>query len=182
MLQRSLLNEVTWSSLHLMPLVPAIVDWTVIPVDLPSLDFQKIFFLVLFLTLLLISQVSYTRPFSWSPFNASHCPLLTALKYFLLKHTKIISYLSTFADDIFPDTSYAFSKEFQTTVLQPLATASQYILIIIVIQHKLEYIFKYLLPSPHWELFWDRLQHLTHFSILSATFLSSWTGHRRLPT
>lgn len=127
MLQRSLLSEVTWSSLHLTPLVLAIVDWTVTPVALPSLDFQKmIVFLVLFLTLLLISSVSYTRPFSWSPFNASHRPLLTALKYFLLKHTKFISYLSTFADDIFPNTSYAFRKEFLTTVLQQLATASQY--------------------------------------------------------
>lgn len=27
---------------------------------------------------------------------------------------------------------------------------------------------KYLLPSPHWELFQDRLQHLIHFSIISG--------------
>lgn len=51
------------------------------------------------------------------------------------------------------------------------------LLILIIIQHKGQYWFQYLLLSPHWEFFWDRLQHCIHFSIQANILDKPATRH-----
>ena len=77
-------------------------------------------------------------------------------------------------EDFFPDRnipfeiSYAFSKEFPTTLLQQLAVPSQDAINSINYRTAYTLVFKNLLPSSHWELLRDRLPHLIHSSVISA--------------
>lgn len=108
-----------------------------------------------------LTNLISTRLLSWSPLYASHCPILTALKYSLLKHTRIfhtslplqmISFLTGIPLSFHLPSVKNFLPPFYSR--QPLLPS---MLILIIIQHKLKCLCKYLLPSPHWEPFQERL-------------------------